>query len=579
MVNKPLEKYNQRSQSQLITQIKMRSHDIPNFCLLLGAGSSNSCGVKTAKEMMVELAKILYYQESRTESFETWERNQDWFDNDKKYSILFERVYDQKPQRRNYIEQCVKNARPSWGHIYLSNIIERKYFDVILTTNFDDLLNESSILYSNFRPIVCAHDSTISGIRITSARPKIIKLHGDYLYDNIKNTLKETRNLEKNTSEKIMQFAKEYGLIVIGYGGNDNSVMDILFRMVNENCNYFPHGLYWCLRNEDRISKKVQKLLTQENTYWVKIEGFDDFMAELHENLGLSLPRAITNPYEATTEWLNNFISPKTSFNNKNIKKNIKEIQNKIEDFERRILSSSPAGEFDPLVPYEFLGNLSCFRFDFKLAIEYYSKEMKQKENNTKIIEKILICNICLEKFDDALNQVEKLRVLVPEKFDYIRYKTIILQLQSNLDGSEIFLRKTTIYEKLSTEEKISFHLTLANIFLKKCEFDEVLKQTENILMIDPRNDGGKLLQCIALKRKNKPVITILKNLIKKSMNHYFQACAYATLENKEKMLNELAKAIEGEYMYRVQAKIDSSFDPYQLDKDFIKLVTFEKSN
>jgi hypothetical protein len=103
-------------------------------------------------------------------------KEQDWYQNDEEYSILFEMVYDKRSQRRIYIEDCVKDAKPSWGYIYLSNLIAHKYFNIVFTPNFDDLLNEACFLYADLRPIVCAHDSAVADVRLTSARPKIIKL-------------------------------------------------------------------------------------------------------------------------------------------------------------------------------------------------------------------------------------------------------------------------------------------------------------------------------------------------------------------------------------------------------------------
>lgn len=242
-----LETHNKRDKSHLINLISRRSSDAPNFALLIGAGASASCGVKTASQMITEWRQQIYEQSRSDEPFEEWLQEQDWYKDDEEYSILFEQVYDQPSQRRIYIEECVKEAKPSWGYIYLSNIIARNYFNIIFTPNFDDLLNEACFIYGDLRPMVCAHDSAVAGIRVTSVRPKMIKLHGDFLYDSIKNTIRETETLDKNMKDKFMQFAREYGLVVIGYGGNDRSIMDILDAMLKSD-GYFPNGLYWCKR-------------------------------------------------------------------------------------------------------------------------------------------------------------------------------------------------------------------------------------------------------------------------------------------------------------------------------------------
>ena len=67
---------------------------------------------------------------------------------------------------------------------------EPQFWQFLSGLEFDDLIIEACYLYSErMRPIVAAHDSVIQGVRVTSSRPKIIKLHGDFLYDNIKNTM------------------------------------------------------------------------------------------------------------------------------------------------------------------------------------------------------------------------------------------------------------------------------------------------------------------------------------------------------------------------------------------------------
>ena len=96
------------------------------------------------------------------------------------------------------------------------------------------MLNEAFYHFSDVRPHVCAHDSSIGSLSVLSDRPKIIKLHGDYLFDDIKNTLKETESLENNTREKFIEFSKDYGLIIVGYSGQDRSIMDVLNYLVQQ---------------------------------------------------------------------------------------------------------------------------------------------------------------------------------------------------------------------------------------------------------------------------------------------------------------------------------------------------------
>lgn len=291
-----------KSAQHLMHLIVTRNNDVPNFSLLLGSGASSTSKVNTAKELIYEWRRMLFCREDTEDSYEDWIALQPWFEHEDEYSLLFETIYDQASQRRVYIEECLKEAHPGWGYVYLTNLLYERFFDVVFTTNFDDLINEACYLYSHgLRPIVAAHDSAIQGIRVTSARPKIIKLHGDFLYDNIKNTLAELETLETNTKKKFSQFAQEYGLVVIGYSGRDRSVMDTLELLLRDEDNY-KQGVYWCLLKGEVPSRRLESLLRKNRVYLVEFDGFDQFAAELHNSAQLALPMPVAKPFEIARE-------------------------------------------------------------------------------------------------------------------------------------------------------------------------------------------------------------------------------------------------------------------------------------
>jgi len=291
--------WNERDIDLLINTILTREDSVPNFALLLGSGASITSSVDSADEMINDWRRALYRRSGTPRKYTEWLDEQPWHNNDDEYAILFELMYDQPPLRRTHIENRLRKAHPSWGYVYLTNLLDNRIFNVVFTTNFDDLLNEACFLYSEgVRPIVCAHDSAVSGIRVTSPRPKIIKLHGDFLFDNIKNTVRELETLEDNMKRKFMQFAQEYGLVVVGYSGRDRSVMDTLDILIQRE-EYFKQGIYWCeLGEAQQRTVRLNNLLRRDRVYPVKIPGFDEFMAELHHKAGLKLPKPIVNPLQ-----------------------------------------------------------------------------------------------------------------------------------------------------------------------------------------------------------------------------------------------------------------------------------------
>lgn len=287
-------KIKERSVADLIRYIKTRTDDNPNYSLLLGAGCSVTSNIRSANELIKqwkeEICKSEYGDDLSNINIDLEIEKATWFNSRNPYSSLFEKRYDLPRQRRMFVEQEVRDKIPSIGYAYLTKIVENNYLKTIFTTNFDDLLNEAFYQYSTHRPIVCAHDSAINSITVTSKRAKIVKLHGDYLFDDIKSTLRETESLEENIKNKFIEFAKDYGLIVIGYGGNDRSIVDVITYLL-KNEEYFKHGIYWCLRDDSEINDDLKKLLWKDRVFYVRIEGFDELFAELNAKLNAaSLP-------------------------------------------------------------------------------------------------------------------------------------------------------------------------------------------------------------------------------------------------------------------------------------------------
>ena len=282
--------HKRKSVADLIRFISNTTRDdkvTPNFSVFLGSGASVTSGVRSGQVLvnswMDECIKMENKDNLTKEEYFSPSHAPEWFDPANPYSSLFEHRYDLQRQRRLFVEHEVAGKTPSLGYAYLVNMIENGFFNTVFTTNFDDLLNEAFYQYSNNRPIVCAHDSSISGVSVTSDRPKVIKLHGDYLFDNIKTTLRETESLETNMRLKFQEFAKDYGLIVVGYSGQDRSIMDILTFLLQQE-DYFKNGIYWCIRKgeENNVGSELKKLLWRERVFYVIIDGFDELMSELN---------------------------------------------------------------------------------------------------------------------------------------------------------------------------------------------------------------------------------------------------------------------------------------------------------
>lgn len=326
MFSKDLPSNKRRQVNDLSRFVSTRTDSNPNYTLLLGAGCSVTSGVRSGAELSSIWRRELYSSEIKKNSG-NFDESADaqraylkqycssWYDPSREYSSLFERKFDLQRQRRMFVEAEVSGKKPSIGYAYLTALVNSSFFGTIFTTNFDDLINEAFYLYSGDRPIVCAHDSSINSITVTSKRPKIIKLHGDYLFDDIKSTARETESLEQNMKEKFIEFSKDFGLVVVGYSGADRSIMDLLSLLL-KNDDYFKGGIYWCMRPDSEVTEELKKLLWKDRVYFVEVDGFDELFAELYSdiNSGEVLPLSALSASRRPNEIVNKLLSTDRMF-------------------------------------------------------------------------------------------------------------------------------------------------------------------------------------------------------------------------------------------------------------------------
>jgi len=276
-----------------------------NYCILMGAGTSIQAGIPTGNNLIWEFKKEIYCSETNThpERFKDLvsESNrsilQSYFDSQgnnpnlydpREYSHYFEKCYPISRDREQYISKLVRNINPSLGHKCLGQLIISGKVKNVFTTNFDSLI-ESGIATLNpsyaYRVFSSANNSSLNNISDRFA--SITKLHGDYRYDKIKNTVTELQELKINLNEYFKNTLKQSGLIVIGYAGNDDSIMNLLEDVVG-NSKYLPYGLIWLKYSKANIEKRVESLMEKASIFnegagIINIDGFDEFMYECYK--------------------------------------------------------------------------------------------------------------------------------------------------------------------------------------------------------------------------------------------------------------------------------------------------------
>lgn len=280
-----------------------------SMSFLLGAGASVSSNIPSAGQMVWDFKRTLYCTDNniRTSLYGDLSKEnvqkeiQLYFDgrggypelwSPEEYSFYFEKCYPSRSDREYYIRNKVRDIKPSLGYLCMGELIVNGKIDLVSTTNFDDLVQAGVHSINpgfSIKTISSAVSNSI-GFALNEGFPNIIKLHGDYLFDKLKNTKSELQKLEDKIADIWKTSIKQNGLIVIGYAGNDNSVMSVLEGLINEGG--IKKGVYWCKPRGSNLSIRACKFMenackVNEQSAVVEIDGFDDLMYSLYLAMNL----------------------------------------------------------------------------------------------------------------------------------------------------------------------------------------------------------------------------------------------------------------------------------------------------
>ena len=219
------------------------------------------------------------------------------------YATAFEAAYPEAPDRRSYIENAVKKGAPSFGHRVLASLISGGLIRCLFTTNFDPLVERATAVTDDLLPpdrqahlAVSALDSVERGERCLreDAWPLLVKLHGDYQSEHLKNTAQELQTQDERLRRILINALTRFGLVVVGYSGRDDSIMDALDEAVA--CDgALPSGLWWVARPGASLLPRVTSLLERAATSGIEVhvvdsENFDELAGDLEREVDLTDP-------------------------------------------------------------------------------------------------------------------------------------------------------------------------------------------------------------------------------------------------------------------------------------------------
>jgi hypothetical protein len=270
-------------------KLALSIYDQPGvYALLLGSGISRSAGIPTGWEITLDLIKrvsVLYGETLHTDYYRWYIEK---FGEEPDYCKLLSELA-KTPSERNSIlrgyfeiandEEETNYKKPTKAHKAIADMVKLGFIKVIVTTNFDRLL-ENALNEIGIVPDVISNIDQVSGvIPLIHSKCTIVKINGDYMDTRIKNTEDELSQYDPVLCELLDKVFDEFGLIICGWSGE----WDIALRQCIYKCKNHRYSSYWLRRGA--LSEEAKRICEFRKADFIEISDADTFFDQLKDNL------------------------------------------------------------------------------------------------------------------------------------------------------------------------------------------------------------------------------------------------------------------------------------------------------
>jgi hypothetical protein len=258
------------------------------YALLLGSGISTAAEIPTGWAIVLDLIRKVAVLEGSDCEPDPYA----WFIEHHKeppdYSKLLDSIAKTPSERQSLLagyfqpteaERADGLKLPTTAHKEIARLVAGGFIRLILTTNFDRLLEQALEVLGVPVTVISTSDAIAGAIPLTHAGVTIVKVNGDYLDTRIRNTEHELASYDQATNTLLDRVFDEYGLIVCGW----SSDWDLGLRGAIERCASRRYTTFWTTRSDP--SDSAERLITQRRAQLIRITGANEFFATLHEKV------------------------------------------------------------------------------------------------------------------------------------------------------------------------------------------------------------------------------------------------------------------------------------------------------
>ncbi|MEA4856120.1 SIR2 family protein [Solidesulfovibrio sp.] len=255
------------------------------YALLLGSGVSRSARIPTGWEITLDLVRKLaeVSDESTIADPILWYREK--YGKEPDYSELLDALAKTPSERqqllRSYLEPSEEERAegikaPTAAHRAIASLAAKGYVRVIITTNFDRLMETALVDAGIVSTVLSSLDQIHGAMPLIHTRCCLFKVHGDYLDTRIRNTHTELESYPSEFNILLDRILDEFGLITCGWSAEwDPALRNAIERSASRRFSYF-----WALRGEPSIS--AMRLIEHRRAQTIPIADADNFFSELN---------------------------------------------------------------------------------------------------------------------------------------------------------------------------------------------------------------------------------------------------------------------------------------------------------
>jgi SIR2-like domain len=258
------------------------------FALLLGSGVSRAASIPTGWEITLDLTRRVAGAQGVDEQADWAEWYRKTYSSEPDYSILLDTLGGTADERRAILHAYIEPSdddraadlkQPTKAHRAIAELVRSVHVRLILTTNFDRLL-ENALRDVGIEPsIIASKDDLAGAVPLIHSSCTIVKLHGDYLDTRILNTPSELETYSAEMDIFLDRVLDEHGLIISGWSGDwDAALRRAILRAPNRR-----YSTFWASRSAPGV--KAQELITKRAAKAITVGDADTLFGKLQEQV------------------------------------------------------------------------------------------------------------------------------------------------------------------------------------------------------------------------------------------------------------------------------------------------------